>query len=138
MARPQKQGLDYYPMNTDFLQDIKIKKIMKAGGPQSVAVLICLLGNIYRDCGYYMRWDEDVRFLIADEVGVNESLVREVVNKSIQVSFFDQKMFQKHHVLTSKGIQKRYLEATARRTGVTLKPELDLVSACSNRGFCIQ
>lgn len=128
MARPLKQGIDYYPMDVRFLHDMKIKKIMKANGPQSVAVLICLLGSIYCDSGYYMRWDEDVRFLIADEVGVNESLVHEVVKKALQVSFFDQEMFEKYQVLTSAGIQKRFLEATSRRVNGGIKPELSLVN----------
>ena len=30
MARPIKQGLDYYPLDVGFLQDVKIRRIMRA------------------------------------------------------------------------------------------------------------
>ena len=45
------------------------------------------LGNIYRETGYYIGWDEDTMFLVADEVGAKEGLVEETVNKAVQVGF---------------------------------------------------
>ena len=52
-----------------------------------VEILLCLLGNIYRETGYYIGWDEDTMFLVADEVGAKEGLVEETVNKAVQVGF---------------------------------------------------
>lgn len=127
MARPLKTGIDYYPVDVDFLKNLKVRKIMMACGAGSVAVLICLLGSIYGDEGYYMWWDEDVRFLVADEVGAKESLVHEVVMKALSVGFFDQGLFDKFQILSSVGIQSRYFEATSRRQNRTLKTEYLLV-----------
>lgn len=115
MARPKKQGLDYFPLDSQFLSDIKVRKIMRAQGANAISVLISLLCNIYKDEGYYIRRDDDVSFLIADEVGVKEEYVNEVIDKAIQVGFFDENMYEKFHILTSNGIQKRFLEATDRR-----------------------
>lgn len=118
MARPTKQGLDYFPLDVGFLQNVKVRRIMRACGIQSIPVLISLLANTYRDEGYFLRWDNDMPFLIADELGVSEGAVTAVVDKATQVGFFNANMYEKYGVLTSNGIQKRFFEATARRTSV--------------------
>ena len=118
MARPTKQGLDYFPLDVGFLQNVKVRRIMRACGIQSIPVLISLLANTYREEGYFLRWDNDMPFLIADELGVSEGAVIAVVDKATQVGFFNANMYEKYGVLTSDGIQKRFFEATARRTSV--------------------
>lgn len=118
MARPTKQGLDYFPLDVGFLQNVKVRRIMRACGIQSIPVLISLLANTYRDEGYFLWWDNDMPFLIADELGVSEGAVTAVVDKATQVGFFNANMYEKYGVLTSDGIQKRFFEATARRTSV--------------------
>ena len=142
MARPLKQGIDYFPLSVDFLRDIKVRKIKRACGPYTVEILLCLLGNIYRETGYYIGWDEDTMFLVADEVGAKEGLVEETVNKAVQVGFFNQEKFNEYRILTSNGIQKRYLEATKKRKEVvisdiylvndTIKDEETLVNGVDN------
>ncbi|NBI08257.1 Lin1244/Lin1753 domain-containing protein [Senegalia massiliensis] len=127
MARPIKTGLDYYPLDVDFLQDIKIRKIMRACGIQSITILISLLSSIYRDKGYYVVWDNDMTFLVADEVGASEGAVIEVVNKAVQVDFFNEYTFKQYKILTSKGIQKRFLEAISRRKEINLISEYLLI-----------
>lgn len=135
MARPIKTGIDYYPLDVDFLQDIKVRKIMKACGIQSITILISLLSSIYRDEGYYVGWDSDMSFLVADEVGTSEGAVLEFVNKAVQVDFFDEELFKKYKIVTSAGIQKRYLEAVKRRKSIELIEEYfftDLLNGYSN------
>ncbi len=82
MARPLKKGIPYFSLDVDFLSDIKVRRILRGCGTKSIAILISLLGNIYRDEGYYLRWDDDVAFLVADEVGTNEGSVEEVCSWS--------------------------------------------------------
>ena len=115
MARPLSRGIEYYPLDVDFLNDLKIKKIMKSCGPNSIAIIILLLGNIYGDEGYFMKWDEDVCFLVADAVGAKEVYVKEVLKKCLQVDLFSSELFEKYKIITSKGIQKRFFEITKRR-----------------------
>lgn len=119
-GRPSKQGIDYFPMDVGFFTDVKIRKISRACGPQSTSVLICLLCNIYKDEGYYILWDEDLPFVIADTVGVSEGAVKEVLQKAIQVGFFDSALYEKYKILTSSGIQKRFLLATYQRKETTI------------------
>lgn len=107
MARPLKQGLDYFPLDVGFLQDMKVRRIIKSCGASAISVLIWLLGSCYRDEGYYIWWTEDLPFIVADEIGVTEGCVQEVVKRALQVGFFDAGMKEKHGILTSAGIQKK-------------------------------
>jgi len=121
VARPTKKGLDYFPLDVDFLSDLKVRRIIKAFGKEAVHILVALLANIYRDEGYYVLWDDDLAFLVADEVGTKEGTVEELVRKAVQVKFFDKDIFDKYSVLTSKGIQNRYILATKERKKVELE-----------------
>ena len=128
MARPLKQGLDYFPLDVGFLQDMKVRRIIKSCGASAISVLIWLLGSCYRDEGYYIWWTEDLPFIVADEIGVTEGCVQEVVKRALQVGFFDAGMKEKHGILTSAGIQKRFLEVTSRRKAAFLRRDFALVS----------
>ena len=128
MARPLKSGIDYFPLDCNFMKDIKVRKILRACGPGAIAVIVNLLCTIYQGDGYYMLWDEDTGFLIADDVGVKESFVHEVVKTAVQAEFFNAAMFDTRGILTSVGIQRRYKEATARRNDNSLIADYNLLS----------
>ena len=134
MARPISQGIDYFPLDVGFLRDIKVRKIIRACGISATPILIDLLGNIFRDEGYYMRWGEDEPFLIADEVGVSEGAVIETVQKAVQVDFFNANMFETYGILTSRGIQKRFFKAVERRKEICYDARFLLISVnvCNN------
>lgn len=128
MARPLKSGIDYFPLDCNFMKDIKVRKILRACGPGAIAVIVNLLCTIYQGDGYYMLWDEDTGFLIADDVGVKESFVHEVVKTAVQAEFFNAGMFEEQGILTSVGIQRRYKEATTRRNNNALIADYNLLS----------
>lgn len=115
MARPMRKGIDYYPLDVNFLSDLKVRKIIQACGPNSIAIIMLLLGTIYGDEGYFMRWDEDVCFLITEAFGVKQMYVEETLKKCLQVGFFEKNLFDRYHILTSRGVQKRFFEITKRR-----------------------
>lgn len=135
MARPTKQGVDYFPLDVGFFSDVKIRKIARACGPNSASIIICLLCNIYKDEGYYILWDEDLPFVIADEVGVAEGSVKEVLLKAIQVGLFDNDLYEKYKILTSAGIQKRFFNITYQRKETGIIPEY-LINHANNLVNC--
>lgn len=132
MARPIKQGIDYFPLDTGFLQDIKVRRILRGCGAQSIAIIISLLGNIYKDEGYYIEWTTDMPFLIADEVGVSEGAVISVIEKAIQVEFFNPDMFSRFNILTSSGIQERFFSAISKRKEVKIVRDFLLIEVKDN------
>lgn len=128
MARPNAVGISYFPLDTSFLRDIKIRRVLKACGAGSIAVIVALLSSIYEEEGYYIKLNEDLPFVIADTVGVTEGSTKEIINKLIQVAFFDKKLCNKFKILTSKGIQERYLKACERRKEVKIIKDYSLIN----------
>ena len=82
MARPRKDGIDYFPFDTDFFSDKKIRILKSRFGADGILVYIYLLCEIYRQ-GYYIRLDEDYEFLISDELGMSSDKVKQVLNKLV-------------------------------------------------------
>lgn len=115
MVRPMKQGLDYFPMDVSFTRDVKVRRVHMACGMESIGILVYLLSLIYRDQGYYEKWDEELCFLTAMDLHLEESLVEQVVQKAAQVGFFDGELLADWGILTSAGIQERFLAATRKR-----------------------
>lgn len=148
MARPRKDGLDYFPVDVNILNDIKTKKLIRSYGTKTVAILIYLLSAIYRDNGYYLQYDDDLKFIIADEFDFEESFVENVISKMVEVDFFSKEMFEQHKILTSEGIQKRFLKASERRVSVNILQPYRLINDSSEefmyaeipveKGLCIQ
>lgn len=128
MARLPKVGLDYFALDVDFLSHTKIRKIMRACGLKSITVLIKLLSNIYKYKGYYIEWNEDECFAIADDVGIAERAVLEIVNKALNVGLFNSEMYQNYKILTSDRIQQQYFDAVSKRKSVEYDGRFALIS----------
>ena len=107
MGRNRKTGLDYFPFDVDTFQDIKIRKLIKYQSGKAVTVYALLLCLIYKG-GYYMRWDEELPFIISEQTGFEEAYIQEVIKSCMVLGLFSKELFDKERVLTSKGIQERY------------------------------
>ena len=128
MARMPKIGLDFFGLDVNFLSHIKIRRIVRACGLKSVPVLIQLLSNVYKYKGYYIEWNEDECFAIADDIGIAERAVQEIVNKSLQVGLFNSEMFNNYGILTSERIQDQYFTAVSKRKSVDYDARFALIS----------
>ena len=128
MARPTKPGIEYFPLDVGFLQDIKTRVIMNAYGGIAASILISLLCNIYKDEGYYIRFTDELALVVAVEIGTKECTVTDVINKAVKVGFFDENIFTTYGILTSKGIQERYISAVSRRKEVFLRRDIALIN----------
>lgn len=107
MARIAKSGLEYFPFDIDFFQDIKIRKLIKRQGGKAVTVYALLLCLIYKN-GYFMQWDDELPFIGSEISGFDEVYVSEVINTCLALGLFDKNLYETERVLTSKGIQVRY------------------------------
>lgn len=116
MARIAKSGLDYFPFDVDFFQDVRIRKLIKRQGGKAVAVYAHLLCLIYKS-GYYMQWDTELPFIVSEVLGFEEAYISEVIKSCLMLGLFDRNLCDNEKVLTSKGIQVRYcnIQHNARR-----------------------
>lgn len=129
MARPQKTGIDYFPLDVDM--DDKVKLIDAKFGVAGFGILIKLWQIIY-DNGYYIEWTEKELLLYKNRINADINLINDVINECLKWGIFNAELYELYSILTSSGIQKRYFEATKRRTEVTLINELILVPLPNN------
>lgn len=125
MARPIKQGLDYFNLDCHF--DDKVELVIAEFGMTGLGILIRLFQKIYGENGYYCCWNDDVALLFSRNNGVGGNVVSEVINACLRRGVFDRGMYERCSILTSKGIQKRYLEAATRRKSIEWKKDYLLI-----------
>lgn len=114
MSRPQKEGIDYFSLDCQF--NDKVKLIQAEFGPVGIGILIKLWQKIYGEKGYYTAWDNDVALVFAQDCKAGANVVKEVVSACLRRGIFDTEKFEQYNILTSEGVQERYAEATERRT----------------------
>ena len=119
MARPIKEGLEYFPLDCDIDQDDKITLIEAQHGLIGFGIAIKLLMKIYNN-SYFYEWTEKEQLLFSKRVNVNINEVNVVINDLVKWGFFDKNLFETEKILTSSGIQKRYLAAVGRRQKVKI------------------
>lgn len=128
MARPQKEGLDYFPLDVDIDQDDKVALIEAQHGLVGFGIVIKLLMKIYKN-GYFYQWTEKEQLLFSRSVNVDINTINEVVNDCVKWGLFSDEVYENDNILTSKGIQLRYLEAASRRQVVKIKTKHLLISS---------
>lgn len=130
MARPNKTGLDYFPFDIDFFEDEKIIAISGEFGIKGEITAIKLLCAIYRN-GYFILWNDLLKYkLLRNLPGISPELIESIVNRLVLWEFFDKALFDSVKVLTSRGIQKRYFEASKRRKIAGNLPYLLIEEVC--------
>lgn len=128
MARPPKTGLEYFPLDVDIAEDEKILYLESETGLEGFAVYVKLLATIYRS-GYYIMWTETQLGIYSRRFFVDKNTLSAVVSVCNNIGLFDKNLFEKYRILTSHGIQTRYLLASERRSSVSMIEEFCLLDS---------
>ncbi len=127
MARSGKRGITYFSMDVDIFSDRKLRRVRHAHGAGAMAVVLRVLCCVYGENGYFAEAGDDLYFDIADELGLDEAYVRGVLKSCVEVDFFDAALFGAHGVLTSRRIQRNYMDATRKRSSAQIDGALCLL-----------
>lgn len=114
MAGRPKQGIDYAGWSVNIFDgDTKIDKLLDAQGWVGFSIYFYLCQMAYKFDGYFYRWSYDDSATTARRMsgGVGSKTVENTVGLCLQIGLFDKPLFDRHGILTSKGIQRRYLAA---------------------------
>lgn len=132
MARPIKTGTDYFPLDVEL--DIKMDFIESRYGNDGFSTIIKLWQKIYAENGYYCKWDSDIAVLFAYKKANNIDIDKldRIINLALEKELFDKNIYEKYGVLTSAGIQKRYLLITERRKKVVINGDYLLIDVPTN------
>lgn len=128
MARPPKKELDYFPFDVKTPNDDKVRLLRSQFGLKGYAIYTLLLCRIYGTEGYYCKWTEDEALLFAHDVGseATHGLVNDVVQALFKRDLFNEDIFNRHKILTSKGIQERYQQICRQlKRPFDIRPEYD-------------
>ena len=120
-----KNGVDWFPLET--VLDTKFELLEAQFGIKGFAVIVKLFQKIYGGQGYYCEFTYEIALLFARNIGVNYNVVSDIISAAIKRGIFDQDMYEKHQILTSRGIQKRYFKAAKRRVCIEVVEEYLLV-----------
>lgn len=125
MARPLKEGYEYFSIDVDFLNDKKVKLLNAEFGDKCIKTILALFSRVYKEKGYYATVDDDDYLLMSQGVlgGQSPQYISEVVQGCVKRSLFDERVFHAFGVLTSVGIQRRYLQMAQRRTTIPMYEE---------------
>ncbi len=129
MGRPQKDGLDYFPL--DVYMDDSIALVEADYGVEGFGIIIKLYQQIYAN-GYYLHVDNKRLKLISRTINVDVDLLREVIKLAVEYDIYNKKLYKKYEILTSRGIQKRYLFASLRRLSANFYKEYLLLGVNDN------
>ncbi len=127
MGRHCKPGLDYFSLDTSLEHSMRL--IEAEFGLDGFGIIVKLWQRIYAERGYYVEFNEEVALLFADEITVGGNVVSEIVRAAIKRGIFHRGLYEKYKILTSHGIQVRYLEGTSRRVRVEMEDRYLLLSA---------
>lgn len=137
MARPRKKGIEYFPFDVDFFSDKKIKVLKSRFGADGITIYIYLLCEIYKN-GYYIQMDDDYEYIIADDLGMSNEKVKQVMKFLLERSLLDGTLFQSDTIITSLGIQRRFQEAVrsrASKSGVEVEEKYWLLEESETQPF---
>ena len=125
MARPQKEGLDYFPL--DVVLDDKFELIEAEFGLEGFAVCIKLMQKIYQN-GYFYEWDDARRILFSKKAGIAPEKVDAIIESAFRWELLHRDMFERFSILTSGGIQKRFVKSVKKRVNVEMVAEYLLIN----------
>lgn len=120
MARPNKEGLDYFPL--DCKMDDKVYMVEVELGLEGFALFVKLLMKIYNE-NYYIEWNERKAKIFANQNNTNINVINTLINVCLSEDLFDKKLYKKYLILTSNGIQKRYFRAVKDRKDIYIIKE---------------
>ena len=121
-GRPPKEGIDFAGWSTDVFEDPKIDRLIDGQGVAGFVVYFYLCQMAYRLHGYYLPWTCTDAPTVARRIGggVGSKTVEDTVGLCLRIGLFDNMLYVGHGILSSRGIQSRFLPALSKRRCKTI------------------
>lgn len=133
MSRPQKEGLDYFPVDCGFFGNAKIKSLRRAFGEIGIATYLNVLCKVYTN-GYFLKIKsiDDIAYDIAEEIANTQlSKVACRVTRCIlymaDIGLLDKRCLDVG-VITSRAMQEQYITSLAKCKRKAIVKEYALMS----------
>lgn len=114
MPRPKKRGFGYFPLDTDFFTNHKIKNLRRAHGAIGILTYINLMCKVYTK-GYYFEFSDfdELCHDLAEEITTTQvertaRSVAETINYLVERGTLDEELF-KRGVISGRAMQEQYV-----------------------------
>jgi len=125
VSRQSNQTLPNVMLEKGLFDDLKIVDLMDKYGPTGFTIYASLLMKINNDRGYYTQMTPSLAISIQRDIGskwISREKVIEVINFLAQCDLISSSLLEKG-VLTSVGIQRRYLDTKKKSRAVGYSTE---------------
>ena len=133
MARPEKSGLDYFPVDVDIISERKLRKVKMKYGYLGFCVYFSLLTLIYKDKGYYLDYSDkdivvwDILDHLQGKYQPYAETIADVIEDLVACGLFSGDHFNSK-ILTSKRVQETYYKATVDRKSIDIDDKIWMLS----------
>lgn len=116
-----KKGIEYFSMNTTF--DTSVRLLLARFKNSGLGIWVRILQALYREEGYFMAWDEESALLLAEELSEDVKTLNQVVEFCVNKEIFDNNLYSKYKILTSRRIQENFYKAVSRRKDIDVRSD---------------
>ncbi len=137
MSRQKKEGLAYFPLETNFFSDPgnQIRRLTSRFGADGPAFYIYVLCRVYAS-GYYIPLTDDFIEDAAMDLKCTVEKIGLMINYLSGKSLLDGTLLETVKVITSHGIQKQYQESCkGRRRDIAVDKRIWLLSDSETEPF---
>lgn len=108
MARPIKNGLDYFPHDVHANNDKKVDKLLFLYGASGYAFYFLHLEYIYQENNFELDVsDAETTQILCRKLQIDENLYQQILNSCLKNDLFDSEVYAENKHLTSHGIKER-------------------------------
>jgi DnaD/phage-associated family protein len=133
MARPQKEGMDYFPHDVYASSDEKIEPLILLYGAKGYAFYFLHLEYIYRNKELeFDISDAETREVIQQKLHISTDEYEQILQTALKKKCFDKKYYEEFNKLTSNGIKKRAATVYEKREKMRIAYERKISSPVSD------
>lgn len=130
MARPIKEGMDYFPHDTNASTDKKIEALRAIHGNDGYAFYFIMLEQIYQEPNFELlisdaETREEMLQILSRKTAVTPEKFNQILNTAIKWGCFDKELYEQKGILTSNGIKKRAGVVLEKRNKMRVKYQQD-------------
>lgn len=112
MARPKKEGMDYFPHDSDSVNDEKIEALRSLYGNDGYAFYFIMLERIYRTNNFELNVSdaetrEETFQILSRKMMLNLEEFKKILKTAMKWGCFDKELYENEKLITSRGIKKR-------------------------------
>lgn len=135
MGRPQKRGLHYFPLDVEFFEDRRIRRLVAKFGSDGAALYLYILCEAYSN-GYYVQCTDDLLEDAAVDLNCSLEKIGLMLHYLLDKSLLDSKLFSTVKVLSSHGIQTQFQSSCkGMKREIEVDGNLWLLNEAETEGF---